>query len=229
MTAVSFDPAALTGERDKNVLLSVKNLAFRYPSRAAEYPPVIDDLSFDVAAGEFIRVAGRNGSGKSTLLKIIAGELEPTQGSCAVRADARVAYLDQNAWATTADALTLREQLSIAPDAPNDLEGDTAANTVAKFGLGLEGRLDDFIDHLSGGQRQITALLTALGQGARLILLDEFMSAMDPQSARVAANLLSDVLRSQSAAILFAGHWIGELRPAGPSILVEQRMSDGLG
>jgi ABC-type Mn2+/Zn2+ transport system ATPase subunit len=191
--------------------LEISDLVFSYPSRRSDDRPVLENVSLHVRKGEIVRISGRNGSGKSTLFKIIAKELEPTSGRCHVDPRLTVVYVDQNAWAGTGEALTLREQMSLGNSGREHRRNSTTDPSpridLSEFDLGLEERLDDFVDHLSGGQRQIVALATVLQQGAGLILLDEFASAMDRRSANIAARMIQREVERSRVTVLFVGHW----------------------
>src|SRR5262249_5387614 len=140
--------------------------------------------------GEVIRVTGRNGAGKSTLLRILSGILVPTEGEFHCGPRVRVAYMNQFAGEMLAPDLTIREQLAAAfSSGYNGLASNV--EMLAAFGLGLQDRLLEFVGHLSGGERQIVALLCSLGAGANVLCLDEFTASLDEQSATVANGLLA--------------------------------------
>jgi len=160
----------VTAHYDKVIVADC--LSFAYPGRADT--PIIKNLSFEVAEGEIVRIDGRNGAGKSTLLKIVAGDLELTGGKCAIFSPVAPVYLDQNAMAATADGLTVFEHLHLAAA----IEGSaglrrkrivSARKLLMRFGVDLEDRLDSFLCELSGGQRQIVALLTVLARGTAIL------------------------------------------------------------
>jgi len=81
-----------------------------------------------------------------------------------------------------------------------------ARSKLAEFDIGLSGRLDEFVGHLSGGQRQVVALLSTLASGAGVICLDEFTSSMDERSARVAGHLIDAARQETETAIVLVSH-----------------------
>jgi ABC-type multidrug transport system ATPase subunit len=113
---------------------------------------IFRNLEFSVDAGEAVQVIGRNGSGKTTLLKVLAGVFPPTEGTidgCA----RRVAYMDQFAGDMLAHGLTIDEHLRLASMSRS--EAAAARAKLAEFDIGLSERRDEFVGHLSGGQRQV--------------------------------------------------------------------------
>jgi ABC-type Mn2+/Zn2+ transport system ATPase subunit len=181
-------------------VLSLRKCSFRYPGvdRWA-----LRDVDLDVAGGEIIHVKGRNGSGKSTLLKVASGLLTPTAGRRTNAA--RAVYMDQSADAMLAFDMTVAEQLS-AFAYPKKQTVASPGDRLRDFAVQLEDRLDDFVGHISGGQRQIVALLAILEAGAELLCLDEFLSALDARSAAVATTLIQHVVDSKKVSVLAVSH-----------------------
>ena len=153
-----------------------------------------------------MNIVGRNGTGKTTLLKLLAGIHPPTKGKIETRG--RVAYMDQSASEMMSPGLTIAEQLKVAGD------GQKLTDQLRRFEVGLDTRLTEFMGHLSGGQRQIVALLCTL-ISAKTLCLDEFASALDPRSASVAHAILSDAVALEDVAIVFVAHgsdWFEKFR-----------------
>ena len=66
--------------------------------------------------------------------------------------------------------------------------------------------MNEFVGHLSGGQRQIIALLSILHQGSKIICLDEFVSALDDKSEKIAIQILTHCVREFGISILLVSH-----------------------
>jgi iron complex transport system ATP-binding protein len=170
-------------------VLRVRDLSWRTSSSAA---PIIERVSFDVAAGELVAIMGRNGAGKSTLLDILAGVRSATTG-VVMLADRRLdewtpierarflAHLPQSLradLAMRADALVLMGRY---PHATHWFESDDdraiAEDAMRRCGC-LDFR-DRVLGTLSGGERQRVVLAACLAQRARVLLLDEPATFLD--------------------------------------------------
>lgn len=182
-------------------LISLINGGYQYPGTSRW---VFRHLDMAVELGEAIRIYGRNGSGKTTLLKIISGLLEVEEGKFWKQHGTKVAYMDQFAGEMLARDLTIEEQLKAA--ASSESSGAASVEMLDEFGLDLRDRAQEFVGHLSGGQRQIVALLCTLAAGAGVLCLDEFTSSMDEHSMQVADRLLSHAKRTGKIAFVLVSH-----------------------
>ena len=165
-------------------LIALRDATFAYdPGR-----PVLNGLSLEIAAGDFVGVVGPNGSGKSTLLDLIDGVLAPVAGSVLVddrpsreyrRRDMarRVALVPQH-FALDFD-LSVREIVAMGTYCRGKecSPHDEAAATLAKLGIAELG--ERRFRELSGGEQQMVVLAQALAQRAALLLLDEPASSLD--------------------------------------------------
>jgi ABC-type multidrug transport system ATPase subunit len=183
-------------------MLKVVDCSYRYPG-ADRW--AFHSVNLEISRGEIILVKGRNGSGKSTLLKVASGILENTEGSILKSADTQTVYMDQTAADMLALDLTVDEQLS----AFRHWKGGNfvpSFEQLKEFGVGLDTRTDEFVGHLSGGQRQIIALLATVHSGANLLCLDEFLSALDIQSSKVARSLIGRLVDDKKISVLAVSH-----------------------
>lgn len=183
-------------------LTSLTNAGFRYPGSDRW---IFRHFDMTVEPGEAVHIVGRNGSGKSTLLKTLSGILEPTEGNLYKQLGTTIAYMDQFSGEMLARDLTIAEQFKAAA-ASNTLSRIVPVEMLSRFGLGLQSRLGEFIGHLSGGQRQIIALLCILAAGADILCLDEFTSALDDRSRQVADSLLIHAKTKANIALVLVSH-----------------------
>jgi ABC-type cobalamin/Fe3+-siderophores transport system ATPase subunit len=196
-------------------LLAVQGVGFGYGG-----PFRLEDVSFELAAGEILGVIGPNGSGKTTLIRLISKVRGPERGDIRLggtpladlsrRALARqVAVLGQEQ--TTAFALTVEELCLMGrhPHARGRLfEGleDLARAREAMALAGVLALADQPLDALSGGERQRAGLARALAQEPRLLLLDEPTSHLDLRHKREIVGLLRRLNRDRSMTIVFVSH-----------------------
>lgn len=196
---------------DTKDLIKLENVGYYYDSNE-EKKWIFENINLDIQTGNVIHIKGRNGSGKSTLLKVITGELELKKGKIySSQRNIYSVYLNQNASDFTAENLTLLDQLYTSSNLKCREEFLAfIISALKEYEIGLENRLHEFIGHLSGGQRQIIALLSVLLSGADLICLDEFTSAMDPISVDRSTKLIKSVFQKTEISILFVSHdnWI---------------------
>lgn len=132
--------------------------------------PVFDDLSLVVQPGDHVALVGRNGSGKSTLMKVMAGLVEPDQGSVVAAPGVRVGYMEQDP--TMAGFATLGDYAASGLD-----DGDAYRVEIVAEGLKFDPAGD--VNTASGGERRRAALAKLMAEAPELMLLDEPTNHLD--------------------------------------------------
>jgi ABC-type nitrate/sulfonate/bicarbonate transport system ATPase subunit len=179
--------------------------------------PVLDGVSFDVAAGAIVAILGPSGAGKSTLLNIAAGLLMPDRGRVLLMGTdiagpvdwTKVGYMFQDdrllPWRVATANVALALEAGAMPSAER--------RTRARDGLALVG-LGDFAEsyphQLSGGMRSRVALARSLVGKPQILLMDEPFSRLDAQTR---TSMHNEVLRIQALrkmSILFVTHDVEE-------------------
>jgi ABC-2 type transport system ATP-binding protein len=173
--------------------------------------PAVDGLSFEVAAGEFYALLGPNGAGKTTTLRMIAGLLAPDSGSIVIDGidlataprDAKrvVAYVPDEPMLY--DKLTPIEYLELIA-ALWDIAPSTARAESARLldVLGLSAHAMQRCETFSRGMRQKLVLAGALVRAPRLLILDEPLTGLDAEAARLAKDLLNTHVARGGSVIL---------------------------
>ena len=180
----------------------------------------LDEVTFDLHAGELALLVGPSGSGKTTLLSIMGCILRPTSGSLRVLGDEvtrlaerdlpairreRVGFVFQafNLFPT----LTALQNVALALDlkgVPGRAARDKAAALLDQ--VGLANKLGAYPADLSGGQKQRVAIARALAGDPPIILADEPTAALDSQSGRTVMDLLQRLARERGRAVAIVTH-----------------------
>jgi putative ABC transport system ATP-binding protein len=199
---------------------------FRQPGGVDEVV-ALDDLSLTVEPGSVLAIVGSNGAGKSTLLSIVAGSVLPDAGTIEVggedigrqpswKRSRIVARVRQDPTQNVFDALTIEENFALREAgsrgrftlrrAARRSSRDAARSALEPFGMGLEDRLHSLARTLSGGQRQAVAVAMATLIEPQVLLLDEYVAALDPKSARLVSEQSLEVVRKQGITTLMVTH-----------------------
>ncbi|MFG1610327.1 sugar ABC transporter ATP-binding protein [Actinoplanes sp. NPDC049265] len=184
----------------------------------------VRDASFSITAGEIHALCGHNGAGKSTVVKMLSGQEAPDEGAILI-GGAVVDLRSRQAAQRTGVAL-VDQELSVVPAltvADNLMLGDLRAHWINRrrasgrrlrtlldrVGLTHVG-LDQPLGDLSIGERQLIEIARALGQDARLVILDEPTATLsDVESAYVYAAVRA--VAAAGCAVLFVSHRLGEV------------------
>jgi phospholipid/cholesterol/gamma-HCH transport system ATP-binding protein len=198
---------------------------------------VLDDVSFDVRAGEALCILGRSGTGKSVTLKLIVSLLKPDAGEIWIdhdkitqlkeselsRVRRKMGFLFQDA--ALFDSLTLYENLAIPLVRLTDKsrqEVDFVIDRVLRQ-VGLSGDKQKMPAELSGGMRKRAGLARALVLEPRILLADEPSSGLD----RITASEIDDLLMAQKSehktALIVVTHDVRGARRVADRILVLDR------
>ncbi len=203
-------PAALATEPAARVDHVVK----RYGSG----PVVLDDVSLDVAPGEFVCLVGASGCGKSTLLSLVAGLDRPTSGSVTV-AGGRAALMFQDSallpWLTAGGNVELALRLAGVPRSERAEQVDRLLELVR-----LDGVAKLRPHELSGGMRQRVALARALAQRSRVLLMDEPFAALDAITRDALHHELARVWQGTGVSVVFVTHNVREAVTLGQRVLL---------
>jgi energy-coupling factor transport system ATP-binding protein len=199
--------------------LAVQGLGYSYPHAAA---PALEDVSLEVAPGEFVLLAGRSASGKSTLLKAACGLVPHFHGG-EIEGEVRVGDFDAIATgpgelaaavgylAQDPETQVVSTTVAAEIELPLEMRGDapvSRARAVEEVALALAipHLLDRTVDTLSGGELQRVALAAALVTRPSLILLDEPTSQLDPVAGDELIWLLRRLNEEWGVAVLLAEH-----------------------
>ncbi len=201
-------------ERSVPYAIALRNVSKRYSSKAGAVQAV-DDVSFDVAAGEVVSIVGPSGCGKSTLLDMIAGLSGPTAGDLAVFGKAVTGPVHELGIVFQQHLLlpwrTILQNILIQVEIRN--LKTSAYLERARFLLdrvGLADFADRFPDELSGGMNQRAAICRALIHDPDLLIMDEPFGALDTMTRDQMALDFHYICREEGKTVLLVTHSISE-------------------
>jgi ABC-type lipoprotein export system ATPase subunit len=196
--------------------LTVRDLAFSYHRRG---PVAVSLADLELAPGEQMLLRGGSGSGKSTLLHLIAGLLDPQAGRVliagrdihALRGARRDRFRGRSIGMifqtfNLLHGFSALENVMAAlmfSDVPRAEHRPLARRLLEQLGIDRPGADPD---RLSVGQQQRVAVARAVACGPALVLADEPTASLDPDNAATAMDLIQDLCRQRSAALLCVSH-----------------------
>ena len=186
----------------------------------------LEEVSLRFNGAQWCTVLGPNGSGKTTLLRILAGDLQPSAGSVfidgvdvtrrnAARRAKSVFFVEQDTKANLVPSMTIEENLLLAEcrsrfpslrPAHRGARRRHVVEALARLNMGLEERLGTQVRFLSGGERQSLLLVEALLSTAPVLLLDEFLAAMDPRTGPLLLVTARQIARERNLTVVSVTH-----------------------
>jgi peptide/nickel transport system ATP-binding protein len=205
-------------------LLSVTSLNKVYgkPGGKARAVHAVNDVSFDLRAGETLSVVGESGSGKSTVAKLLVKLEEPDSGKYlldghdvthlsvrAFRPKRRIIQMIfQDPYSSLNPQHTVARSITAGPLAagvPPHRAMEDARRLISRVGLD-ESALNRFPHEFSGGQRQRIGIARALAMSPRVLVADECVSALDVSVQAKVLDLLADLQREYDLGLIFITH-----------------------
>jgi len=203
--------------------LRIEHLTKRFGAVAA-----VDDVSFEVAAGQFVVLLGPSGSGKTTILRMVAGLEAPTSG--------RIWFGDQDTTRTPAHKrgigyvfqrpsmfphYTVRENIGWGLKLRKMPRAEIEQRVTAMIDLvQLHGLDDRYATQLSGGQAQRVVIARALAPDPPILLLDEPLSALDAKLRDELKDVIADVQRRTRKTMMMVTHDQREALSLADSVVV---------
>src|SRR4051795_10306646 len=181
-------------------------------------PNVLEDVSLDVAEGEFVCLLGASGCGKSTLLNLVAGLDRPTAGTVDVPGGRAALMFQEPAlfpWLTATQNVELALRLRGVAKAERRTRSAELLELVR-----LKGAGDKRVHELSGGMRQRVAMARALAQDSHVLLMDEPFAALDAITRDVLHEELVRVWQETGRSIVFVTHNVREAAVLGQRIVL---------
>ncbi|TBW32230.1 type I secretion system permease/ATPase [Siculibacillus lacustris] len=227
------EPSSSGGGADRPPLagrIEFERITFRY---GLDQPPVLQELSLVVPAGQVVGIVGASGSGKSTLAKLVQRLYQPEAGRLLV--DGTDATLLDPSWLRRQIGVvlqenilfnrTVRENIALAdPAMPIErvIEAAKLAGAhefVVRTPLGYDTQIGERGVSLSGGQRQRIAIARALVGDPRILIFDEATSALDYESESVIQANMRDIVVGRT--VLIVAHRLSTVRHADRILTID--------
>ena len=195
-------------------MLEIKNLEMSFPVDNKEFK-ILDNLNISVKKGEFICILGPSGCGKSILLYLIAGFLKQTSGEILFEnkpvekpGPDRMVVLQNYVllpWRTVSENIEFALENI-------DIDNKEKKKLVSEYLdlVGLTNFKDWNIHKLSGGMQQRVAIARALVVNPDLLLMDEPLSALDPQYRQFLRKKIEEIWEKTGKTIIFVTHSVSE-------------------
>ncbi|WP_340075571.1 peptidase domain-containing ABC transporter [Leptobacterium sp. I13] len=218
--------------------LNMEKLSFRFAGRSQ----LLKNINFSISKNECIAIVGESGSGKSTLGQILQKFYPYESGSITINKQHALKDIDMEEWRTILGVVPQEITIFNGNIINNILLGkeDTPENItkfiqnygfeefIKKLPQGYATVLGEEGINLSGGQKQIIALMRALYKKPKLLLLDEFTSAMDRKTEKFVLSLLNRL--KSDMAIIFISHRLHSLKKIADRIyVIEERQTSDFG
>jgi NitT/TauT family transport system ATP-binding protein len=187
---------------------------------------IIDGLSLEIAAGEFVCIVGPSGSGKTTALRLIAGLVTPDRGAVYFRdrilvessPDIAVVFQDYSKallpWRTAAQNVSLALE---ARGIPRKERGSIIADLLAK--VGLRDHADKYPTEMSGGMQQRLQIARCLAQQPSVLLMDEPFGALDAMTRQSLQDEILTIVKASGASVFFVTHDLEEAIYLGDRVI----------
>ena len=203
----------------KKPIVEIKNLYKSY-HRASLVVPVLYDITFDIAEGEFLALMGPSGSGKTTLLNLIAGIDKVDEGTIHV-GDVDITTLSETelaAWRANSvgfifqfynlipvlkavENVELPLHLTTLPKSKRREHAEMALSLV-----GLDHRMDHYPGEMSGGEQQRVAIARAIVTDPTILVADEPTGDLDRVSAEEILSMMERLNRDMGKTIIMVTH-----------------------
>ncbi len=206
-------------------MLTLKDIDMTFAAGTPDENRALKNINLTINEGEFITVIGSNGAGKSTLMNVISGNLSPSAGTITMEGRdvtkeaeyKRAAYIGrifQNPLLGTAGKMRLEDNMMICSKkgfkglriSLNNKKRAEFKEQLKALDMGLENRLGDNVELLSGGQRQALTLLMAVMSKPKLLLLDEHTAALDPTNAAIVMELTRRFAKEYGLTVMMITH-----------------------
>ncbi len=202
-----------------NTLVEIRNLAKGY-TRGGQAVPVLENITLDIARGEFMCLMGPSGSGKSTLLNLIAGIDKPDSGVLRIDGEditrlsegeladwraANIGFIFQ--FYNLMPVLNAFENVELPLLLTNLSKSERRQRVELTLGLvGLGDRMEHFPNELSGGQQQRVAIARAIVTDPTILVCDEPTGDLDKQSANDVLAILRQLNGEMGKTIIMVTH-----------------------
>lgn len=172
--------------------MKVQNLYFQHEKESSYF---FQDLSFELEPGCIHALHGKNGTGKTILMQLLAGKILPISGK--VMGSGSAAFVNQRFDQMLADQFTFEENLKFASLTRRPSLFSGLKPPLNDLNLAQQFQINPKIPvkYLSGGQRQILALLMVLQKKVNTLLLDEPTATLDAQNAKMVFDFLKTLAK----------------------------------
>jgi iron complex transport system ATP-binding protein len=220
---------ALPGTALAATALAARGLGVRFGDRW-----VLRDVHLAIGAGERVCLIGPNGAGKSTLIRCLTGVQAPTTGQALLGAE-EVGSIERSALARRLAvvpgqarlpfAMTVEEMVGVGRTPwlhpwRGETATDHAAINAAMRRVGIEAMRDRDVRTLSLGERQLVLIATALGQGGRVLVLDEPTVHLDLRHQVAVMELLTRLSDEEGLTVLAVLHDLALARESFPRLVL---------
>ncbi|NVK30782.1 MAG: ABC transporter ATP-binding protein [Gammaproteobacteria bacterium] len=186
----------------------------------------LDKVSFCIEAGETVGLLGQNGAGKSTLMNVITGVLGANQGRCHVFGEDALDLSDDN-----------KARLGYMPQVLMGMDHFKVSRVISYFKLFYPSWDDSLVQdltrryhlpeyskvsQLSGGQKQVLAMILALAHRPELLILDEPVASLDPAARREFMADIASINDERMPSILFSSHLTQDIERLCERVLLLQ-------
>ena len=201
---------------------------------------LFQDFNLTIPDSQFVSVVGSNGSGKTSMLNLICGSISADAGKVIVNGTditgqkeymrhRKIGRVYQNPSSGTCPNMTVLENMAVA-DLKEKGYGlnrcvrksreNAYREMLSGLGLGLEDKLETKVGSLSGGQRQVLALLMATMTPIDFLILDEHTAALDPRTAEIVMKLTDQIVREKKMTTVMVTHNLRYALEYGDRILM---------
>ena len=222
---------------DNNNVLEVsgniefRNVSFTYPDTGIK---AIDNVSFNIAQGEFVAIIGRTGSGKSTLANLIMRMYDVDKGQIKIdgaelkginlqRYRSQVGFVPQEVFLFSD---TIKNNIAFGLDEANDQLVAQAAKNAAVYSniIGFERKFETMLGErgitLSGGQKQRVSIARALIKEPKILIFDDCLSAVDTKTEEEILSNLGKMMKGRTSIVI--AHRISTIKNADKILVLDQ-------